>query len=68
MSERAAYRTRHLAAQAHYSRELIEWGIIKLHYVPSADQLADYLTKTLTGPKFSNQRDIQMKTSFVQNK
>jgi len=39
--------SRHIDIQYHYTRELIRNGRIALNYVPTADMLADLLTKSL---------------------
>lgn len=64
-NERTAFRTRHIGAQAHYPRELVNEGIIDISYVPSNQQLAVYLTKPLTGPKFIQNQDQLMKASNI---
>jgi len=43
-------RAKHIGVQYHYSRQLIEYGKIKLDYCPTEDMLADVLTKSL-GPR-----------------
>ncbi|POM81571.1 Hypothetical protein PHPALM_436 [Phytophthora palmivora] len=40
-------RAKHIDLHAHFVRDHVEQGNIKLHHVPSAEQLADYLTKAL---------------------
>jgi len=44
-------RTKHIDIRHHLIRELIERGIVKLDYVPTADQKADVLTKALPRPR-----------------
>lgn len=40
-------RTKHINTQYHHFRYYVDTGQIKLHYIPSKDQLADMLTKSL---------------------
>ena len=40
-------RTKHIAIQYHYTRELVSDGIIKIDFIPSKDMVADILTKGL---------------------
>ena len=40
-------RTRHIDIRYHFIRQHIEDGAIRIEYVPTADQLADALTKAL---------------------
>ena len=42
---------KHIDIRHHLIRELIERGIVKLDYVPTADQKADVLTKALPRPR-----------------
>jgi hypothetical protein len=46
-------RTKHIAVKYHYIRDLINKGIIDLHYVSTNDQKADGLTKALDKIKFN---------------
>ncbi|KAM1723464.1 hypothetical protein COP2_022338 [Malus domestica] len=43
-------RTRHIEIDYHFVRELLNFGVLRTHYVPSAHQLAD--TKGLTRERF----------------
>ena len=43
--------TAYIDIRHHLIRELIERGIVKLDYVPTADQKADVLTKALPRPR-----------------
>ena len=56
-SERATLRTRHLRAQDAYIREQIELNELELFHVPSNEQLADFLTKTVATGKFKSNVD-----------
>ena len=40
-------RTKHLDLRYHFIRDLISKGLIKLHYCPTEDMVADILTKAL---------------------
>ncbi|XP_019241775.1 PREDICTED: uncharacterized protein LOC109221785, partial [Nicotiana attenuata] len=42
-------RTKHIEIDCHYVRECLTSGLLSLHYVSSSDQLADIMTKALTG-------------------
>ena len=47
-------RTKHIEVDCHFVRNLLKTGLISLHHISSDDQLADILTKTLTGIKHSS--------------
>lgn len=54
-------RTKHIQVRYHYTRELVEEGIIELRYIPTADQRADILTKPLLKTKHSEMlRNLQL--------
>lgn len=54
-------RTKHIDIRYHLIRENVAAGYIKLHFIPTADQEADILTKKLqTGKDFKRQRDRMM--------
>ena len=40
-------RTRHIRVRYHFIRECISAGLVKLEWIPTADQLADVLTKNV---------------------
>nr|XP_018623855.1 uncharacterized mitochondrial protein AtMg00810-like [Nicotiana tomentosiformis] len=42
-------RTKHMEIDCHYICQCLSSGLLSLHYVSSSDQLADIMTKTLTG-------------------
>nr|XP_016477947.1 PREDICTED: uncharacterized mitochondrial protein AtMg00810-like [Nicotiana tabacum] len=44
-------RTKHVEIDIHFVREKVAAGILRVHYVPSQDQLADLLTKALPSPR-----------------
>jgi hypothetical protein len=46
-------RSKHIDVQYHYTRQLVEYGKIKLDYCPTEDMLADVLTKPLGFRAFS---------------
>ena len=51
-------RTKHIDVSHHFIREQIEFGNIKVHYVPTAEQDADILTKYVNlSKKFQTLRD-----------
>ena len=50
-------RTKHIDIKYHFIREAIVDGIIKLQYIPTAEQLADLLTKILPAPQTVKLRD-----------
>ena len=53
-------RTRHLHLRDMYVRELIRSKDIKLEYIKSSDNLADFFTKILPVSTFRIQRDLIM--------
>lgn len=46
-------RAKHIETRYHYVRELYHKGKIKLKYVPTEEQVADFLTKALSTKKTS---------------
>jgi hypothetical protein len=46
-------RTRHIDIRFHFVKEQIERGIIRLEYIPTADQIADGFTKALDRFKYA---------------
>lgn len=46
-------RTKHIKIDVHFVREQVLEGALEVRYVPSADQLADCLTKSLTISQFT---------------
>jgi len=44
-------RTKHIEVDCHFVRNQLTDGLISLHHTPTSDQLADVLTKALTGVK-----------------
>jgi len=46
-------RTKHIEVDCHFVRNKLQEGLISLHHVSTSDQLADILTKALTGVKHS---------------
>ena len=55
-------RIKHIELDCHFVREKLMTGLITLHYVPSQTQLADVLTKPLSGP---SHRDIIRKLGVL---
>ena len=45
---------KHVSISYHRFREIIASGVIKIAYVPTKDNLADVLTKTLGGPQLKH--------------
>ena len=45
-------RTKHVEVDRHFIKEKIDGGIISIEYIPTSQQLADILTKGLTGQVF----------------
>lgn len=50
-------RMKHLAIDYYFVRDLVQKGYLRVIHVNSQDQLADVMTKSLTGSKFQNLRD-----------
>ena len=53
-------RTRHIDVRFHFVRELVSSGTIVVEYVPTSEQRADILTKSLTGFIFREHRNFLM--------
>ena len=45
-------RSKHIVIRYHHIRDSVQWGIMLLSYIPTEDQDADILMKTLTRSKF----------------
>ena len=45
-------RTKHVELDCHFTREKVMEGLLELVYIPTSDQLADLLTKSLASPQF----------------
>ena len=50
-------RAKHIDLKVHFVRDNIDQGKIQLKHVPSAFQLANYLTKPLAAPQLMRLRD-----------
>jgi hypothetical protein len=50
-------RSKHIAMRHHFLREKVENNTVKLDFVPSADNLADMLTKSLPQPAFERLKE-----------
>ena len=48
--------TKHVWMMEHFIRESMEFGEIKLHYVPTDQQFADIFTKNLGKQKFEDRK------------
>ena len=46
-------RTKHIEVDCHFVRDKLQEGLVTLHHIPTVEQLADILTKSLTGAKHS---------------
>lgn len=55
-NQRDLGRMKHIDVKHCFVRKLVENGSIKLHYVPTVDQVADILTKGLPAPAFRKLR------------
>jgi hypothetical protein len=55
MAERVGYQSRakHIDLRYHFVRDAINDGVLSLEYVPSAEQLAPFMTKALPTPQFA---------------
>lgn len=51
-------RTKHMELRYHYIREFIEAGHGKLYHIPTADMIADQLTKSLDRVKVQRLREL----------
>ena len=49
-------RTKHVDVKYHFVTETVERGVVKLHWVPTAEQQADIFTKALAAPAFVHLR------------
>jgi hypothetical protein len=45
-------RTKHIDIRHHFLRDLVESEVVSLSFIPTENQLADILTKTLVGSRF----------------
>ena len=50
-------RTKHIERRHYFVREVVEAEKIRVPYVKSADNIADFFTKPLQGDKFFSMRD-----------
>jgi len=50
-------RSKHIRTKFHFIRDCLEEGSIKTNHIPTADQLADILTKSLGKAKFQEMRE-----------
>ena len=56
----AGKRTRHFNIKQFYVTDLIQRKEIEIQYCPTEHMVADYMTKPLTGAKFTEFRDMIM--------
>ena len=54
MAEKAQFskKTKHIAIRYHYIRDLVKSGVIEMVFVPTAEMIADGLTKAVGTEKF----------------
>ena len=54
MAEHAGYQSRakHIDLRYHFVLDAVQDGVLKMQYVPTAQQLADFMTKSLLTPQF----------------
>ena len=53
-------RTKHIDMQYHYTRDLIEAGVVVVRYIQAVREQADILTKEYIGKNFRTLRDSVM--------
>ena len=51
------HRSKHIDIRYHYIRECVEKEKVKLHFVPTTEQIADIMTKNLSYDKFKKFRN-----------
>ena len=51
-------RSKHIDVRHHYIRQCVEGGLVRLEYIPTADLVADVLTKPLPVPSFVKHRAV----------
>ena len=47
-------RSKHIDVRYHFLRDVVSDGVVKLSYVPSNENVADVLTKPMTGRKITD--------------
>uniref|UniRef100_A0AAV1VPF8 Polyprotein n=1 Tax=Peronospora matthiolae TaxID=2874970 RepID=A0AAV1VPF8_9STRA len=54
VAEHAGYKSRakHIDLHYHFVRDAIQDNVLKIKYVPTTQQLADFMTKSLPTPQF----------------
>jgi hypothetical protein len=57
-SEFSSSKLRHVKVHFHYVKELIKQNQIKVSFVPTADNIADIMTKALSKDKFQKIRGL----------
>ena len=58
-------RSKHMDIAYHVARQWVEEGLMKVHYMPTEDMPADFLTKNLPGPRFKQLRSVVMGTGIT---
>jgi hypothetical protein len=58
------YKSKHIEIKHHFIRDKIQKGAMKLEYIPTNQQVVDFLTKPLAKGKFEALKD---KLRLVQN-
>ena len=53
-------RTKHIERRHYFIRECVENGKLRVPFVPTKDNVADFFTKPLTGKTFFDMRDKVM--------
>jgi len=59
-------RTRHVATKAMFLRELKEWGVLAIEYMPGSEMSTDLFTKNLPGPLFAKHSHYYMTEDDMQ--
>ena len=50
-------KSKHIEIKYHFIRDMVQKGAVKLKYVPTEEQVADVLTKSMAHVKFEYFRD-----------
>ena len=56
-NESSKSRTKHMDVQLKFCGEVLKQGLLKVEYVPTAENIADIFTKPLPAPRFRMLRD-----------
>ena len=60
MCIRDSSKTKHIERRHYFIRECVENGKLRVPFVPTKDNVADFFTKPLTGKMFFDMRDKVM--------